>query len=122
MNIHYLELAGNRYPMCYSASAAIMLDEQFGGVENISKKLNQKASVGEVAKTVVGIADVLVRAGMEYSRLVGLETPAVLQGSIGNLISMDDTDTVRSIMAVIMGDSKREVEVEEKKDTATPEE
>lgn len=109
MKTTYIELAGNKYPLCFSLSAVEELCEEYGDLENMSAALTS-AKVGEKLKAVSRVLEILMTAGRRYNETMGLELPPPLKGRPADLIDVTDGKAIEAIFAAIKADSKREVE------------
>lgn len=110
MNIHYFNIAGTDYPVCFSAAAIEDIVAAFGGMEAMSEGLlNQDISV--VGKMVT----ILINAGSEYCRMMGQDYPKKPEGRISALIGFNEMkDMVEQIFKAMTDDTERSVEVRSK--------
>lgn len=114
----YIELLGERHPLCFSLSAVEEIAEEFGGVDEMSAALGNGTQLDKL-KTATKVLDILLRAGRRYCELVGEELPPRIKGNIGDVIDASDPDSIKAIFAVIRGDSEREIEAKSKNAGAT---
>ena len=122
MKREYVKLGTTEYPLCYSAYAIQRLSEIFGSLQSMGEEL--KASKTDVSKSVKIICtqlQVLIDAGVRYTRLIGEETPdAPTLETLTELCDLTDIlDMQQSIHEVMSKDSATTVDVvPEKNDTA----
>lgn len=118
MKIGYLELMGQKHPMCFSYSAAAELEEAFGSLEGMEAQVfDDKLTVCVPATNT--LLEVLMKAGRIYARAMGEELPAPLPCRPVDLIPANDKKAISAVFATISGDAKREVEVKAKNAPAT---
>ena len=109
MKVSYIELLGKQYPMCFSLKAATEMDEAFGGLESLGKRLQ----TGSLAKQMAAInkaLEILMKAGRTYAAAAGMEVPDSLPCSPAYLIDVTDGAAVKAIFSAISNDTEREVE------------
>ena len=118
MKIGYLELMGQRHPMCFSYAAAAELEEAFGSLEGMEAQVfDDKLSICVPATNK--LLEVLMKAGRIYAKAMGEELPAPLPCRPVDLIPANDKKAISAVFATISGDAKREVEVKAKNAQAT---
>lgn len=121
MKIGYLELMGQKHPMCFSYSAAAELEEAFGSLEGVEAQVfDDKLTVCVPATNT--LLEVLMKAGRIYAKAMGEELPAPLPCRPVDLIPANDKKAISAVFATISGDAKREVEVKAKNVPATQDE
>lgn len=118
MKISYIELLGERHPLCLSLSASEELSEAFDGMENMGKALESK-DLAVVARAVNTVLTILMRAGRIYVKAVGGELPPELPCRPADVLDMRDGSAIKAIFSAIQSDSSREVEVQTKNGEAT---
>ena len=116
MKVKYIELAGQKYPMCFSLTASEELDEYFGGLDKMADVLNSN-SVGKISSAANKILEVLMKAGRIYVKMSGGEVPPELECKPGDLIDVSDPETIDAIFSTITHDTQREVEAKPAKKT-----
>lgn len=109
MKVTYIELLGQKYPMCFSLTASEELDEYFGGLDKMNVAL-KNGTVGDIAKAANKILEVLMKAGRMYVTMSGGEVPPKLDCKPGDLIDVTDPKAIEAIFAVMKNDTEREVE------------
>lgn len=119
MRVSYIELLGQKYPVCMSLSAAEELTEHFGGLERMGIALDS-VNPAEMAKTVDQILTILMKAGRIYVGAMGQDLPPELPCRPSDLIDVMDQSVVQALFAAMQRDSDRTVEVEGKNANATP--
>lgn len=118
----YVKLGADEYPLCYSTYAIQRLCEIFGSLQSMADEL--KASKDDVNKSVIIMCtqlQVLIDAGVRYTRLIGEEAPdAPTLETLMELCDMIDLlHMQQAISAVMAKDSATTVDVvPEKNDTA----
>ena len=118
MKVSYIELLGEKHPLCFSLAAASEVTEAFGGLENMSKSLSLD-DIGKAAKAIDAVLTILMRAGRTYVKDRGGELPPELPCRQTDLIDVTDGSGRRAIFDTIRTDSDREVEAEVKNGEAT---
>lgn len=118
MQITYIELLGEKHPLCFSLSAAEALDEEFGGLENLDKEISSK-DVGRIAKATNSMLEILLKAGRIYVAACGEELPKELPCRPADVIDVREKHILADVLAAIKGDTKREVEADSKNTEAT---
>lgn len=110
MNIHYLNIAGTDYPICFSGAAIEDIVAAFGGMEAMSEGL-----LGQDITVVGKVITILINAGSEYCRMMDLEYPPTPKGRIMALVGIKEMkDMVEQIFTAMTEDSERSVEVRSK--------
>ena len=117
----YIELLGEKHPLCFSLSAVEEIAAEFGGVDEMSAALKDGTGLEKIRATVK-VLDILLRAGRRYCKAVGEDMPAPLPCDIGDIIDATDPSSVKAIFAAINGDSEREIEAKSKNAKPTREE
>lgn len=109
----YIELMGEKHPLCFSLSATEELVEEFGDLEVMKEQLF-KGSMGQKLHAAVTVLDILLRAGRRYAETVGEPLPPPIKGSVADLIDGTDAEAVTKIFAAITGDAEQTVEARSK--------
>jgi hypothetical protein len=110
VDIHYLDIAGQKFPACFSMAATEDIVAAFGGMDEMSKGLLNK-DISVVGKML----DILISAGCEYCDLMGMEHPKKPKGRLTALMSIKETEAiVGQIFDVMTEDAGRTVEVRSK--------
>jgi len=65
MKVTYIELLGERHPLCFSLAASEALDESFGGLDRMTQALSS-GSLSQTAKAVDTVLQILMKAGRGY--------------------------------------------------------
>lgn len=118
MKLGYIELLNQKHPMCFSYAAMAELEEKFGSLEAMDEQLDSpKLSI--YVPAVNALLETLMKAGRTYAGAMGEELPPPLPCRVVDVISLDDKREIISAYRTITQDSKREVEVAEKKQEAT---
>ena len=111
MLINYIELAGEEHPICFSAEAMEMIEDEFGGMQEWSEKLQS----GTVVKTYNKTIEIFLNAGRDRMITEGKECPPPLKGKVSSLMGMDDLQAAMGkVMECVSADSERTVEVRSK--------
>lgn len=118
MKLTYIELLGQKHPLCFSLGAAEALTEAFGSIENLDKEIGSK-DVGRIAKATNTLLEILLKSGRVYASAMGEELPPELPCRPADVIDVRDKSVLADAMAAIRGDTKREVETESKNTEAT---
>jgi len=109
MKLSYVQLEGEKHPVCFSLSAIEAIEDAFGSLDAMRDSLT-KGSV----KAINTVLEIMLDAGRAYCSGMGMDCPPKLQCRPSDLIDASDTDIVGDIFAVISGDSERSVEVRSK--------
>lgn len=120
MRVSYIELLGEKHPMCFSLSASEELSSEFGGLEKMQNALESK-DIAQVASAVDKVLVCLLKAGRIYVGATGGELPAELTCRPADLIDVTDGEAVKAIFTAISADTTRTVETKQKNGKATPE-
>ena len=118
MRVTYLELLGQKHPMCFSVTASAELDHAFGGLENMSKRMTD-GSLAQKVGAINTALEILLKAGRVYASAAGLDVPPPLPCEPGDLMDVTDGNAVNTIFSAISGSAGREVEIESKNVGAT---
>lgn len=118
MRVTYLELLGQKHPMCFSVTASLELDQAFGGLENMAGRF-QEGGLAQRAEAINTALKVLLKAGRVYASAAGLDVPPPLPCEPVDLIDGTDGNAVKNIFSAISGSAEREVEIESKNGGAT---
>lgn len=118
MQITYIELLGEKHPLCFSLGAAEALDEAFGSLEKLDAEIGSK-DVGRIAKATNTMLEILLKAGRIYAGALGENLPKELPCRPADVIDVRDKKVLADAMAAIRGDTSREVETESKNTEAT---
>jgi hypothetical protein len=62
MKVTYIELLGERHPLCFSLAASEALDESFGGLDRMTQALSS-GSLSQTAKAVDMVLQILMNVG-----------------------------------------------------------
>lgn len=119
MKVSYIELAGRKYPMCLSLSAAAALEDAFGDLTKMGEALTQ-GSIRDKTTAVNDVLRILMAAGRTYVHAEGGEVPEPLNCAPSDVLDVTSGAAVNAIFSTISGDTKREVEAEPKKAEAAP--
>lgn len=121
MELHYIELLGDKQPMCFSMTAAQNLTRHFGSIEEMGEQLmNEDVSIRRDA--INDALAELIRAGRAYAKAKGDPLPPELPCAVADVVGPETVPLVTLILNVLKRDSAREVEIEEtgKNGGATP--
>ncbi len=119
MHVTYIELLGERHPLCFSLAAVEAMEAAFGSLEGMSAELNC-GQLGRIAKAADTALAILLKAGRIYCSASGQELPQALPCRPADVIDVTDKETISAIFRAMSGDSRREVEAETKNAPATP--
>lgn len=119
MKISYIELLGQKHPMCFSLTAATEMDEAFGRLDSMTDRIRE-GSLVQQAEAINKAVEILLKAGRIYASACGMELPEPLPCAPADLIDVTDGAAVRAIFSTISGDTEREVKAVSKNAEATP--
>lgn len=118
MKLGYLELLGQKHPMCFSYAAAADLEEAFGSLSGMEEQVfSDKLSISVPATNI--LLETLLKAGRIYAKAMGEDLPNPLPCRPVDLIPANDKRAISAVFTTITGDAKREVEVQAKNAAAT---
>lgn len=109
MKLSYVQLGGEKHPVCFSLSAIEEIEDEFGSLDQMREDLTN----GKI-KAINTVLEIMLNAGRAYCVGMGMECPPRLKCRPADLIDVTDSDVVKDIFAVIGGDSERTVEVRSK--------
>lgn len=118
----YVKLGADEYPLCYSTYAIQRLCEIFGSLQGMADEL--KGGTADVSKSVRIICtqlQVLIDAGVRYTRLMGEESPdAPTLETLTELCDMVDLLHMQQAISEVMSkDSATTVDVVPEKNGTT---
>lgn len=123
MKLHYIELLGQKHPLCFSLAASEEVDAAFGGMGKMFEEMTSKDTV-RIARATDKILQILMKAGRVYASACGEELPPALPCRPADVIdasSRAGMETVTmAIIEAIQGDTARTVEAQAKNGEATP--
>lgn len=122
MKVTYIELLGERHPLCFSLSAIEDICDTFGSVEDMQTLLFDDANTSAKLKTVGKLLDILVKAGRRYFKLTGKELPPEIKGNVADLIDISDPNSITKVFEAINGDAEREIEARPSKNAEAAQE
>lgn len=120
MKITYIELANQRYPLCFSLAASEKLSAEFGGLANMQHAM-QSGSESDSIRAMDKILTILMDAGRIYQGACGEPVPPPLSCRPADLLDARDPTAMTAIMDAIICDTEREVEVDTKNGEAARE-
>ena len=118
MKVSYIELLGQKHPMCFSLAASERIDEEFGSMEAMLDELHSK-EVRRIAKAADKVLQILMHAGRVYMSACGETLPPPIPCRPADLIAVTDKESLQAIFSTMSEDSRRDVEVETKNGGAT---
>lgn len=110
MRISYIELAGERHPLCFSLTAIEEISSEWGDMDGMSKAISDTENLARKLNAINKLLEILIAAGRRYGETVGMELPPKLKCRPGDLIDITDSDTLGKIFAVVKNDAERDVE------------
>ena len=111
MELRYIELLGEKHPLCFSMSAAQNLTRHFGSMEEMGEQImNEDVSVRRAA--VVDVIAEMIRSGRVYAKAMGYDVPNPIPCDIADILEPDTVPLVGLILSVLRRDSSRDVEIE----------
>lgn len=119
MRVTYIELLGERHPLCFSLSAAEALAAKFGSLGEMNKALTSKDPI-ESVDAIDYVLRIMLKAGRTYLSAKGENLPPSVPCPPSELLhAKEKTTAMSAIYAAIINDSEREVEIEPKNAPAT---
>lgn len=121
MKVGYIELAGEKHPLCFSLSATEEICEQFGDLSGMAKALDSEELVPRI-HAIDSVLTILMKAGRNYCDVMGQELPPPLPCRLADVLGVFDKDAIAAIRETIDSGKARTVEAQPKKDEPAPEE
>lgn len=121
MKLSYIELLGEKHPMCFSLAATEALTDEFGSLDAMQDALTCN-DIGVVVRSVDKVLSILMKAGRIYAGAIGEPLPPALPGRPVDFIEAVDKNTVRKIFEAMAGDSKQTIQAVSKNAEATQDE
>lgn len=118
MRISYIELLGEKHPLCFSLSATEEMCKEFGSIEAMTVAMDSD-NMGEKLSAIDTILTILMKAGRRYCTAIGEDMPQPLKCRPADIISIDDAKIISGIKQAMLDDTDRTVEVQEKNAEAT---
>ena len=120
MKKSYIELLGEKHPMCFSLSAVEALCDEFGDIKELPARL-KSGTLGDQAKTLDKILCILLNAGRKYCEIAGEELPEKLKCRPADVLDISEMkDSIAGVFEIFANDAKREVEAKTKNAEPTP--
>lgn len=118
MKVSYIELLGEKHPMCFSLAASERIDEEFGSVDAMLDELHSK-ELRRIAKAADKVIQILMHAGRIYMSALGEPLPPPIPCRPADLIAVTDQESIQAIFSTMKEDSAQEVVTEPKNAEAT---
>ena len=114
MKVSYIELLGEKHPLCFSLSATEEICEAFGGTDEMMTAISSADTLTKL-KAVSTTLDILMRAGRKYCEVAGLDMPEnPLPCRAADVIDITDDSAIKAIFGTFKNDSERTVEAKSK--------
>lgn len=113
MRISYIDLKGERHPMCYSLMAVESICDEFGGLDEMAKSLDSSALNVRV-RAVGKVISILMDAGRAYCEEMGMPLPTKINNPSA-LIDITSPDAIKAIFDTIKNGERQDIEVAEPK-------
>ena len=113
MKLSYVELLGQKHPICFSLAASEELVKEFGSMEHFADALDGN-DLAQTAQAVDKTFQILLKAGRIYASAIGEELPPELPCRPADVIDVRDKEPIASIFESVRSDAKRTVETESK--------
>ena len=110
MKLSYIQLAGEKRPVCFSLSAIEEIMDEFGSLDKMKTELT-----GGNVRAINRVLEIMLDAGAAYCKGMGIDCPPKLQCRPGDLIGVGDTGVMTQIFEAIREDSERSVETQQGK-------
>ena len=117
MNINYIELRGEKHPLCYNLYAIERICDEFGDIEAMSRMVSSDKQTDQI-RAVSKLLKILMEGGREYCREMGMELPKEVKNPSA-LIDIASPETIKAVFGAINGNSARTVEATSKNAEAT---
>lgn len=118
MKISYIELLGQKHPMCFSLAASERVDEEFGSLDAFLAEV-QSGDTRRIARASDKMITILMAAGRTYVGALGEELPPPIPCRPADLIAVSDKESIKAIFSTVRDDTAREVEASTKNAAAT---
>lgn len=109
MRVNYIELAGKKYPLCFSMAATEAICEQFGSTDQMFEAIKSEDVLGRL-RAFDSVLEILMDAGRKYCKLIGEEVPEPLQGRPADVIDMSDPQALSAIFTAFGADAETKIE------------
>ncbi len=120
MRVTYIELLGERHPLCFSLTAAEAMRGKFGSIGKTNEALTSSDPIESVG-AIDYVLQAMLKAGRTYLSAKGEELPPPVPCLPSEVLhAREKVNALSAIYAAIVNDSEREVEVELKNAPATP--
>lgn len=114
MRLKYIELAGEKHPMCFSLSAVEQICDEFGSMDGMTNSLASDDVLAKL-KATDRVLDIMLSAGRKYCEVMKIDLPAPLPCRPADLIDVTDPSAIQAIFETIKNDNEREVEAKDPK-------
>lgn len=118
MKRSYIELLGEKHPLCFSMSAVEEIAEEFGDVDAMSSVLTSGKQSDKI-RAASKVLDILLRAGRRYCLAMGEDLPPALPCSVADILDPTDTAGIQAIFDTMRQDTAQEVEAKSKNASPT---
>ena len=119
MKIGYIELAGEKHPLCFSRSATEEICKAFVDLDGMAKALDSKNFETRV-NAVDSVLTILMKAGRRYCEVIGEELPPSLPCRPADVLGVFDKEAIEAIHETIGNGKARTVEAKPKKADPAP--
>lgn len=114
MRINYIELLGEKHPLCFSLAATEAICEEFGSTEAMTEAISSD-NMALKLRAVDKVLDILLRAGRKYCEVAGLDMPEKpLPCRAADVIDISDPSAIATIFGAIKTDTERTIEAKSK--------
>lgn len=112
MKVTYIELLGQKHPLCFSLAAAEALREKFGSLGKMNEALtssDEKESANAIDCSLL----VMLKAGRTYLSAIGEKLPPPVPCLPSEVLhASEKINALEAIYAAVVNDTAREVEIE----------
>lgn len=106
MKVSYVELLGQKHPLCFSIGAYEEIGEIYGTMDNMQAEIAADDMV-RAAKATEQVLQLLLKAGRSRAKTCGEELPEPISYRIGDLIDIRDGRNL--IIGCMKADTERKV-------------
>lgn len=112
MKLTYIELKGEKHPLCYNLYAIEELCDVFGDLDAMTAAMNSAKQNVQI-KAISSVLRALMDGGRAYCTETGIDMPKEIKNPSA-LIDITSPESVAAIFSAINSDSKTEIEVASK--------
>lgn len=118
MKVTYIELLGQKHPLCFSLKAYEEVLASFGSMDALYATLTS-SDLTDIIRGLDELLPILMRAGRLYASAIGEQLPPALKCRPSDVLDARDPAALGAVIASIKNDTARTVETVPKNGEAT---